>query len=131
MKSILSFFKHLKRWREFYLVPLLLVVLCVGALHLVRYLTGRPSVDDPGVIVSYCYNGIGGALVMLLTGLTQEIFFGFRSERPPQEAEPHVDSQVPFRDDVFDAAVTAFLLILWSVIIFSLKVSALLFSVSH
>lgn len=127
-----TFFKHLQRWREFYFVPFLTIALCVAALHLVRYLTGRPSVDDPGVIVAFCYNGIGIGMVLLFTGLSQDMFFGFRAERPPQNqspAAPHFT--VPFRDDVFDACVTAFLLILWSVLIFSLKVSALLFSLSH
>ena len=111
MKQLL---RHIARHRELYLLPLAGIALCIGAIYFVHWLTGRPVVDDPGVMVGYAYNAIGISVVLALTGFTQQLFFGFRGDLRASGGNP------AFRDDVYDALVTLCLLFLHSSLVFSL-----------
>lgn len=108
-------FTHLRKHRELYLLPALVVLICLAAIWFVNWLTGRPVVDDPGVIVGYCYNAIGCSVVLALTGFTQQLFFRYRGDHKPAGADNPL-----LLDDIFDAVVTLCLLAIYSSLIFSL-----------
>lgn len=115
MKAFLAACRHLARHRELYVLPLVVGLFALASIYAVNWLTGRPVVDDPGVIVGYAFNCIGCSVVLALTGFTQQLFFGFRGDHKPDgQANPL------FRDDLFDAFVTLSLLALYSSLVFSL-----------
>jgi len=89
--------------REVYLFPVVAVSLLLAGLAGVPLLTGRAVIDDPGAIVGWVYNFCGITLLSVLVGQVQQHFFGYRATGP----------EAPFRDDVFDACVTAFLFLLF------------------
>jgi len=114
MNTIRKFLAHILYHRESYLIPAGVLVLLVLAARWVAHITGRAVVDDPGVIVGYLLNGVGIALVLLLTGITQEHFFGYRSKgRDPNQP-------TPLADDIYDACITTFLLSFFAALVFSL-----------
>jgi hypothetical protein len=117
MKTIRTFLAHLLYHRETYFLPSGLLVLLTASAAFVTWLTGRAPSDDAGSLVGYLLNGVGIALVLFLTGQTQEHFFGYRGKGDP--ADPHA-AKPPLTDDLFDAAITIFLLCFFAVLVFSL-----------
>ena len=108
---ITRFFKHIHYWGENYLILPLMVAFLVGTVLLFNVLTGREPLEDVGAIVGWQINALGICIVVSLTGLTQRFLVGYtaRLNNPPQ-----------FRNLCLDAAITCFLLSLFSVLIFGL-----------
>lgn len=124
MKKTLSFlsrlFAHTARHRELYYLPLVVIAVCVLGLYFVNWITGRPVADDPGVIVGYLYQAVGIAIVLALTGFTQQLFFGYRGDEPPKGDDGQPAGNVPIQDDIYDAVITLCVLCLYSSLVFSL-----------
>lgn len=109
-----SLFRHILYHREIYLYPLLAIALTVGAIAGVPLLTGRSVIDDPAAIVGWLYNFCGIVLVALLVGQVQTHLFGYRSDLDSDHLAGVPTPPPPFRDDIFDACVTAFLFLLFA-----------------
>jgi hypothetical protein len=107
--KLLRFLKaHLSYHREVYFVAPFSLVLLALAIRYVAYLTGRDVTEDIGALVATMVNLARVALLALFLGAIQKHFYGYRSER--QDAA--------FRDDVFDAFVTTFLLLALGYVVF-------------
>jgi hypothetical protein len=94
-------------WGEFSIgIPLMIAVLAgIGLLYAFVF-QGRAPIDPPLEIWVYAQKFVALILAAIFTGITQQFLFGYRSKEAGHE----------FRDDVYDAAVTAFLLVLACVV---------------
>ena len=102
--------KHIQYWAENYvLLPIVLLAL-VSAAFLVNRLTGRENVEDIGAIVGSLIEGVRIGVVICLAAAAQHILYGYRGDCYGP----------PLKDDIFDACVTSFLLLLFSVLVFGL-----------
>ncbi len=112
MKHLLRrFFAHTSFHRELYYLPLVVLGFCLAAIYFVNWVTGRPVADDPGILVGYAFNAIGVSIVL------PRDFDDTADVKPAPGAEK---PNPKFLDDVFDAWVTLCLLVLYSVLVFSL-----------
>ncbi len=110
MKLLRALWTHVRYWGELYIAGPIVIGLLWLSIVWVNYFTHREVQDDVGAIVGWLLNAIGVVVVVMLAGLTQHFLYGYRSKtQPPALA-----------DDIFDACVTSFLLLLWSVIVFGL-----------
>ena len=111
MKQILKYIVgHVRYWGENYVILPLVVVALIASIGLFNFLTGRSPLEDVGAIVGWLIQALGVCVVASLTGLTQYFLYGYRSNITPCKLS----------DDIYDASITSFLLVLWSVIIFGL-----------
>jgi len=74
-----GFFKkvweHVSFWRESYILFPITIGLLLAALYSINWITGRPILDSPDVLVGLLYNCIGAVFVLMLTGFTKPLLF--------------------------------------------------------
>lgn len=108
MKFLTALKSNLSYHREVYFfAPLALVLLWLG-IHFVGALTGRDVTEDIGSLVACMVALARVALIALFVGAMQKHFFGYRSER----------EGATFRDDVYDALVSVFLILALGYVVF-------------
>lgn len=107
--KILAWLKaNLSYHREaYFFAPLAFVLLWLG-IRFVGALTGRDVTEDIGSIVACMVALARVALIALFVGALQKHFFGYRSEK----------ADATFRDDVYDAAVSVFLIVALGYVVF-------------
>ena len=85
------------------------VLALLSAAMLFKNITGYSSTNDVDSIIGWIINALGAVIVICLTGFTQYFMYGYRNLN---------GSITKLSDDIFDACVTSFLLVLFSVIVF-------------
>jgi hypothetical protein len=110
--------RHLGFWREIYIFPLLGAGLIFGVVQLLPLLTGRAVIDDPGAIAGWAYNFGGALLVIALAGIAQTHLIGYRGDYGDDNLSGVYSPKPRLADDIFDACTTAFLLLLFSWLLF-------------
>ena len=110
-----SFARGVLYWKESTIIlPLVLIV--VGLICLVVLIfTGRQLLNDVGSLVDTGFTFIRLGCICALTGGTQKALFGYRTEAGGDGSEA---KQPKLSDDIHDSCVTAFLLLLFSAVVF-------------
>lgn len=68
MRNRASFWNHLDKWKEAYLVLPITIILCLGFIHFISWLTGRAPTNDIQVLVDYSFLAIKASLVLMAVG---------------------------------------------------------------
>lgn len=106
----MNFFKrvasHLRYFAETYFILPLALLALIGMLHFVSFLTGRPVLDDPGVLAGTMYNAIRIVIAFALVGIGQQLLYGYRSQADPESPMDSPRTTGKLSDDIYDAAVT-------------------------
>ncbi|MEO6055083.1 MAG: hypothetical protein ABIP97_13830 [Chthoniobacterales bacterium] len=100
---------YLHYWGESYIMLPVIVGLLVGAVFLIRFCTGRSSLEDVGAISGWGLQAIGICITASLVGMTQRFLFGYRSKQ-----------DCLLSDDIYDACITFGLLFLFLPFVFGL-----------
>lgn len=110
MKNLLNKIKkHITYWPEFYSFFPAVLALIVGSIYFTNFLTGRPVLESPESIVGWLLNLAGIVITAMATGLVQDKLYGYRSLTPGAS----------LTDDIYDAVITSFLLVLFGHYIFN------------
>lgn len=108
---IAKILQHVRYWGETYIAGPIVIGLLVLSAWFVGLLTGREVVENPGAIVGTLIDAVRIVIVCMMAGIAQHFLYGYRSTLRPH---PQLS------DDIYDACVTSFLLLLFSVLLFGL-----------
>jgi hypothetical protein len=103
MKILTAIKNHCAYWKETYVFLPLSILLAILSIYGVNWFTGRPLLDSPDFLVGVFYSMIKVFVVVASVGFTQNALFGYRNKDNGR-----------LIDDVYDAGITCFLLVLFS-----------------